>query len=152
MLELLQIISAYIIADAIAAIYHLVTDLGYNIPKQVAFFRKHHEQPWTMTFDLQPLLGGIPIIILGLFIYPWFFISLGISLCIAQIPHYYSHHRDNTPRIISFLQKYKIILSPASHDNHHYGNGLFDRDFCVLSGWNNFWLNPIAKYLQRFKR
>lgn len=151
MYELLQIFAAFVIADAIAALYHLVTDLGYNIPAQVGFFRKHHEEPWTMTFDLQPVLGGVPLIILGCFVQPWFFVSLGIFVALAQVPHYYSHHTKNIPGIVRFLQDYGIFINEEKHNRHHNSEN-FDTDFCVLSGWNNWWVSPLGKWMQRFKR
>jgi hypothetical protein len=152
MIELLQIVGAFILADAMSGIYHLVTDLGWNIPSQVSYFRKHHDHPETMTFDLQPMLGSIPCLIAAYFIWPWFFISLAIFVGFAQIPHYYIHHPENTPTIIKWLQKFRIVVTPDSHNYHHYGNGLFDTNFCIFTGWNDWWINPIGKWSQRFKR
>lgn len=151
MYEALQVLAAFIAADAIAGLYHLVTDLGWNVPCQVEFFRNHHERPWTMTFDWQPILAGLPLVAIGCFVWPWFLIPLGIFIAAAQVPHYYVHHTENVPRWIQWLQKYKIIISKVSHDTHHYGEGKFDTNFCVFTGWNDWWLSPFGKWAQRFK-
>lgn len=138
------------VADAFAAFYHLITDLGYNIASQVRDFQNHHERPLTMTFDLQPMLIGIPFIVAGYFVWPWFLIPLGIFLSVAQVPHYYAHFTWKSPWLIRKLQRWEIIIEPEAHDSHHSGN--FDKDYCVLSGWNNWWINWVAAKLQRFKR
>lgn len=147
MYELFLVIVAYILADAFSGIYHMVTDLGYNIPSQVAFFQKHHAEPWTMTFDLQPVLGGVPLIIIGLFYLHWFFIPFGLFIAFAQIPHYFIHHKENVPGIVRWLQNNKVILSPEVHESHHSGD--FDKNYCIISGWNDWWLNKLARKIHR---
>lgn len=136
------VVLAYILTDFGTALYHLLTDKGYNIKSQVGFFRKHHEKPETMTFDLQPMLAGIPIFICGFFFWPYFMFSLGIFVSFAQIPHYYAHFA--APPFVRLLQKLYIILPPARHSIHH--SGKFDRDYCVVSGWTNPIVNRIANY------
>lgn len=143
MLELLQIIAGYCLADALAGLFHLMTDHGIGLPRIVRDFQNHHERPWTMTFDLQPALIGIPIAIMGFYYAPWFLISLGLSLSIAQLPHYYTHFP--APKWVQVLQKCKIFLSPKLHADHH--TPPYGRDYCVLSGWNNFWINWIAAFV-----
>lgn len=144
---LLQILLAYIIVDFGAGLYHLFTDMGYNIPSQVGFFRKHHEQPESMTFDMQPVLGAIPLAILAYFYYPWFFGFAAFFTAFAQIPHYYIHHPAKAPRFIEWLQRTKLIVSPESHNEHHYGNGKFDKNFCVFTGWCDKPINWLASKL-----
>ena len=147
MYEVIQIIIAYVVADAISGIYHCITDRGYNTPTQVAYFMNHHDHPETMTFDLQPLLGGIPFLIIGYFILPWFLLPLGFFICITQIPHYYTHHP--APKYIRFLQKCKLILTYQSHWTHHGGE--FNSNYCVLSGWNDWWINILVKWYDKKK-
>lgn len=149
-MNLLQILAAYIVADAITALYHVATDLGYNIPYQVQVFQNHHHDPLSMTFDLEPVLAGVPLVVLGFWFAPWFLIPLGIFVSVAQIPHYYAHFPYKAPKWFKKLQDWEIVIEPAAHDSHHSGE--FDKDYCVLSGWNNFWINRLAAKLQRFKR
>lgn len=143
MCQSLQVILAYIVADFLAALYHLMTDRGWNIASQVRYFTNHHDKPWTMTFDLQPVLGGVPVALIGYFVWPWFFVSLGAFLAFAQIPHYYTHHA--APRIVQALQRSGLILRPTLHNRHHRVS--FDRDFCVLNGWTNRLVNAIAPFV-----
>lgn len=136
-----QILAAYVVADALAALFHLATDCGFNTPRIVAQFRNHHVAPHTMTFDLEPAVGGIVLLILSHLWAPWFLASLGVFISFGQVPHYFTHHP--APRFVRVLQKLRIILPPETHASHH--NGTFDRDYCVISGWNNFWINAIAR-------
>lgn len=135
-----QVVIAYVVADAIAGMYHFATDRGWNIPSQLAFFRQHHERPWTMTFDLQPVIAGIPIAAAGWWFSSAFLVALGVFLSVAQVPHYYSHFP--APSWAKLLQRTGIIISPESHNRHH--TAPHDRDYCVLSGWNNWWINWLA--------
>ncbi len=137
-------------ADAITALYHVATDLGWNIPYQVRVFQNHHANPLTMTFDLEPVLAGVPLIVLGVWFAPWFLIPLGIFISVAQVPHYYAHFPEKCPKWLKKLQDLEIVIEPASHDSHH--TEPYDKDFAVLSGWNNWWVNKLAAKLQRFKR
>lgn len=142
-----QTILAYIVADFLAALYHLVTDRGWNVASQVRYFLNHHDRPWTMTFDLQPVLAGVPIVLLGCFVWPWFLIPLGLFLALAQVPHYYTHHP--APRVVKALQRTGLILRPSPHLRHHHVS--FDRDYCVLSGWMNWLVNAIAPLVPQRK-
>lgn len=140
MSELLQIIAAYIVADAAAAIFHLATDCGLNTARVVAQFQSHHKSPGLMTFDLEPAMAGIVILLLSHVACPWFLAPLGVFISFGQMPHYFTHHP--APRIVRTLQRLRIFLPPESHASHH--NGTFDRDYCVISGWNNWWINAIV--------
>jgi hypothetical protein len=131
-----QIVVAYFIADFLTAVFHFATDQGWGTKRIVAQFLKHHHEPWTMTFDLEPLLAGLPIGLVGLFVAPWFFMPLGLFVAFAQVPHYFTHHA--APNWIRTLQRWRIILPPSAHQSHHT---TFDRDFSVISGWSNPLLN-----------
>lgn len=143
MWQALQVVLAYIVADFLAALYHLATDRGWNIASQVRDFRNHHDRPWTMTFDLQPVLAGLPVVLIGYFAWPWFFVPLGLFLAFAQVPHYFTHHP--APRLVKVCQRARVILRPALHQRHHRVS--FDRDFCVLNGWTNAIVNAIAPFV-----
>lgn len=149
MIEIIvSLVAAYIVADALSGIYHIITDYGWNIPHQVKLFKYHHENPETMTFDWQPFLAGIPICFLAFWAYPVFFITLGLCLCLSQVAHLYTHRK--APYIIKILQQTGLFISKKHHYAHH--GGQFNKNFCIFSGWNDFWLNPIAKYLEKYKR
>jgi hypothetical protein len=132
-----QLVAAYFVADLVAAVYHLATDRGWNTRRIVANFRNHHDRPETMTFDLEPMLGGLPLVALGIYCGSFFVVALGTFLSFAQVPHYFTHHP--APAWIRRLQSWGLILRPSSHHRHH--GGQFDRDFCVINGWSNPLIN-----------
>lgn len=128
---------AYALADAFTGIYHAATDKGFNIRSQVILFQQHHTSPAGMVPDFRPVILGIPLALIALLgWHPVFFLALGISISACQVPHYWAHHRRG--RIVRALQQARIIISPRAHAVHHRH---FDRNFCTISGWNNFWLN-----------
>jgi len=141
-LTLFWILLGYILADAISGIYHWLTDNGYNIPSQVALFQAHHQRPSGMDLDFKPAFGGLPIACIGFFdvSHMVFWATLGTAISLSQVTHYYSHHRG--PWLIRLLQKLKLILPPKHHSKHHRGD--YDKNFCIVSGWNNFWMNLIS--------
>lgn len=141
MLTFLQILLAYAVADAIVGLFHLVTDRGYNFKRVVNNFLNHHDHPETMTFDLEPVIGGLPILIFGVWLESVFVVALGFFLCFSQVPHYYSHFP--APKFVQFLQKIHLFTPPQKHADHH--NGLFDRNYCVTTGWSDWWINWIAR-------
>ncbi len=142
LLALEELVLAYALADAIGAVYHLLTDRGWNVRSQCVDFARHHERPETLTFDLRPMAVGIPAALAGFFVmgHPVFFLTLGISAGLSQLTHYWAH--NPAPPLVRGLQWAGIFLRPEQHDRHHYD---FDRDFSVLSGWNNGWVNLLAR-------
>lgn len=143
--NILIVLAAYVAADALGGLYHLMTDLGYNIPSQIRFFRQHHERPLTMTFDLEPAVAAAPMLIAAWFVWPVFFVSLAVFLTLSQIPHYYAHHTGRVPKLVKLMQRCGLFITERYHNAHHSGN--FNRNFCVLAGWNDWWINRLAARL-----
>lgn len=133
-----EVVTAYVLTDLGAAIYHFITDRGWNTKRIVAQFLNHHNKPETMSFDLEPMIGGLPILYVGVYFHSVLTASIGLFICFSQIPHYYTHHP--APVFIRVLQNCGIILSPEKHAIHHRE---FNRNFCVISGWTN----PLFNYL-----
>jgi sterol desaturase/sphingolipid hydroxylase (fatty acid hydroxylase superfamily) len=50
-------------------------------------------------------------------------------------------HAGRVPRGVRWLQRHRLILSPAAHAVHHrhYTGG-----YCVTSGWMNALLDPVG--------
>jgi hypothetical protein len=135
-----EFLAAYTLADLFTGVYHLITDRGWNVRSQVALFQGHHDDPAGLGLDLSPAVAGVPLMMLALIgWHPLFFVVLGMSTALGQVPHYWAHHRGN--RLVRTLQWMHLILPPRHHARHHRGE--FDRNFCVLSGWNNPWLNWV---------
>lgn len=141
-----QVLCAYTVVDALVGLYHWATDYGYNTPDMVRKFKEHHVDPLNMLeFDWQPMPPGILVMLVGLAFGSSFVAAFGSFLVLAQVPHYYTHRRSRSPiihRTMRLLQRLNLVASPESHHLHH--DGKFDRNFCVLSGWNNWWLNWLA--------
>lgn len=131
-----EIVLAYLVADLVGSLYHYATDNGWNTKRIVAQFMKHHDEPKTITFDLEPMLGGLPILAAGYYFGSTFLLSLGVFIGLIQIPHYYVHHP--APKFVKVLQAWGVFLSPESHEDHHKK---LDRSFSVLNGWTNPFVN-----------
>jgi hypothetical protein len=150
MMAALQIFVAYLLADALSGFYHLVTDCGLNIASQVALFEEHHQTNTMVGFDWQTFAAAMPIAIVGAWFHSPFAISLACFIALTQVTHYYAHRRSTSPlvhRIVRGLQIARVIVPPQAHARHHQPP--HSRDFCLLSGWNNFWLNPLIALFDR---
>ena len=134
-------IIAYILADLLTGIYHWATDRGWNIASQVRIFHQHHEPLATMVLDLRPALLGLPLLLLALYSDSTFLFVLGLSITFSQFAHYFAHGSDK--RFIRLLQRCWLILPPEHHQRHHAAE--FGKNYCTLSGWNNWWLNYFFK-------
>lgn len=140
-----QIIAAYILADLLSGLYHFATDKGFNFGNQIEMFQEHHDTNTMNGFDWQTFAGGMPIVAIGGWFHSAFFLALGVFVALTQVTHYYAHVRSGSPlvhRVVRALQGW-LIVSPHSHASHHQPP--HNRNFCLLSGWNNFWLNPIVR-------
>jgi len=137
----LQILAAYIVADALSGFYHLATDKGFNFRNQIEMFQDHHDTNTMQGFDWQNFSGGMVVAVPGAWFHSAFVVALGVFVALTQVTHYYAHVRSRSPlvhRVVKALQGW-LIVSPQSHAAHH--KPPHSRDFCLLSGWNNFWLN-----------
>lgn len=144
MIVALQIIAAYILADALSGVYHALTDKGMNIKSQIEMFQEHHVTNTMIGFDWQTFAGGMPVAILGAWFHSAFAVALGCFIALTQVTHYYAHRRSHSRlvrHLVGLLQECRIIVHPRLHQRHHGGE--FDRDYCLLSGWNNWWMNRV---------
>lgn len=140
----LEILAAYVLVDALSGIYHLATDKGFNIPSQIKMFQNHHDTNTMDNFDWQTFAAGMVICGIGGWFHSAFLLAAGFFGAMTQVTHYYAHRRSESPfvhQVVRFLQRNRIIVHPISHAKHH--KEPFARDFCLLSGWNNFWLNGL---------
>jgi len=147
---LMQLFLAYVLADLLSGLYHLATDRGYNIAAQVGLFAKHHDTNTMDGFDWQTFAAGMPLSLIGAWFHQPFAIALGIFVALTQVTHYYAHRRSSSRfihRIVRALQTTRAIVPPQSHARHHQPP--HRRDFCLLSGWNNVWLNPLVALIDR---
>lgn len=139
-----QIFAAFLVLDLLTGIYHLVTDRGWNFRQQVELFQHHHATNTMEGYDWQPLIGAIVGFGLGLHFESPFLIALGVFTVFAQVPHYFAHHPPKRGPV-KWLQDAGIIISPEHHAGHHQGE--FDQNFCIFTGWNDWWLNRLVRLL-----
>ena len=57
-ITIFEAIGAYLLADLMTGVYHLATDRGWNIGRQVEIFQQHHAQTEAMVLDLRSLFLG----------------------------------------------------------------------------------------------
>lgn len=148
MIASLQILAAYVLADLLSGLYHLATDKGFNFRNQIEMFQEHHNTNTMSGFDWQTFAGGMLIAVPGAWFHSAFAIALGVFVALTQVTHYYAHCNSRSKlvhHIVRVLQILHIIVPRESHQRHH--SEPFDRDFCLLSGWNNWWLNPLVRLL-----
>ena len=141
----LQVLAAYVLVDLLTGLYHFATDRGFNLAHQVRLFTLHHDTNSMDGFDWQPSVVGLPGMLIGLWLGSPFLIAGGALGILCQVPHYYAHRRSRSQlvhHVVSILQLTGLIISPQHHAAHH--NGTFDRNFCIFSGWNNWWLNRLV--------
>jgi ubiquitin-conjugating enzyme E2 variant len=78
------------------------------------------------------------------------FLALGFNLfSIAIVATNLFHkwaHAEKTNRLIYFLQKGRLLLTPHHHDLHH--TEPFDSNYCITNGW----LNPLLERMRFFRR
>jgi len=145
------IILAYLMVDAIGGVYHWMVDRGYGLRQQVTLFARHHDENTMTDFDWQTFAVGLPFMVVGAWFHSPFWVVAGFFGVITQCTHYYAHRRSSVPliyHVVRVLQISGVIIRPSAHQRHH-SSGRYDRDFCLLSGWNNFWLNPVLQFLDR---
>ena len=150
MLTVLQILLAYIVADALSGLYHWATDSGLNIQSQIKMFREHHDTNTMQGFDWQTFAGGMPLVAIGGWMHWPFLVALGCFVALTQVTHYYAHRKSDSRllhHIVRVLQLSGVIVPPERHAAHH--EPPHDRDFCLLSGWNNWWMNRLLALARR---
>lgn len=134
--SMLQVFAAYVLTDFLTGVYHFATDRGYNFKWIVELFQDHHRTNTMEGFDYQPMIPSLPGMLLGFYLESPFIAALGAFGMLSQIPHYYAHRAAGRAKIVvKFLQRWRIIITPAHHAGHHRGN--FNRNFCIFNGWCN---------------
>ena len=146
-----EVFAAYVVADAISGLYHMATDKGMNLRSQIEMFQDHHVTNTMQDFDWQTFAAGMVGGIIGAWFHSPFIVALAIFGALTQVTHYYAHRTSGNRvirAVVRALQELRIIVHPASHQRHH-ASRKFDRDFCLLSGWNNWWLNQVVRLFER---
>ena len=160
---LLSLIGGWALADLVSGLFHYWADelanertpwLGRNI---IVPFREHHTDPLAMlqhgvsetngdnALAALPLLGALwlwgpaaPQSVPQLLLSGAVLGFAGGVLLTNQI-HQWAHAR-HAPRVVRWLQRRSVLLSPIHHAQHHRAH---DRAYCITSGWANTLLDRI---------
>lgn len=156
------IIFAYIIADFISGIAHMIGDSNTHytsiIGPFIAVFHLHHSrliyknkhpikiyfyesgQKFWMILYLSALLimqsyGAIN------FCSALFLVAIGILSSVAELSHFWCHNKAQCNIIVQYLQKYRILLSMKHHGFHHRND---NTHYAFLNGMTDPLVNLIA--------
>ena len=164
----LAAVLGFLAADFVSGCVHWLADRYFDPgtpllgPLLVAPFREHHRDPEDITrHGFLELLGNnaLATLPMGLALVAWVrpeqglrsqllqagVCSLALALFFTNAFHRWAHSAS-PPRVIGWLQRRGLVLSPEKHALHHAG--AHDRSYCVTSGW----LNPLLDRLGFFSR
>lgn len=128
--------------------------------ERVAFdFKTHHIHPTALGHRSFPVLVAEPImthvlpVLIGLSVLHYFqmlnalamlfFLVMSLGFLLGQYAHA-NTHKEVIPRPVQWLQATHIFLSIEHHNLHH---DKFNRSFCILSGWADWIIDPLTRYL-----
>jgi len=147
-------------SDAISGTVHWVADT-YGSPTMPVFgsfvrtFREHHGDPKAITrhdwieangdvcLFSAPVHAGALFWVDDPFVLSWMTGLFMGSYSNSQI-HKWAH-MDQPPRVVSWLQRLRIVLSSSHHQQHHRGPHL--THYCITTGWTN----GVLDYLRCFR-
>jgi hypothetical protein len=162
----LTALAGYLAADFISGFTHWAGDtLGDETtpvfgPNFVRPFREHHtDQKGITHHDFIETNGNncivaVPVVLLLVFTMPKtagtiFYLSLAMGFCTWFVfctnQFHKWAHADSVPRVVSYLQRWGLILSPQHHAIHHAAP--HDKYYCITVGW----MNPVLYRLQFFR-
>lgn len=164
---LLSFFLAYVITDFLNGLIHMYMDNNTYYDSFfgpfIAAFHLHHKQPLykkqnpiKIYFFESGAKLWLPFYLL-LVIYMqnyvdlpfgiiFFLVNIGILSSVAEVSHYWCHNANNSNVVISFLQKYRILLSKNHHKHHHVSDNI---NYAFLNGMTDSLINIIAFYLYK---
>ena len=157
-------LTGYLAADLISGVVHWLADRYGTAetpifgPNFVRTFREHHVTPtaiaehdWIET-NGDNCIVSFWVLALGLLVEPaagelGALYGLGVilfsMLAIMATNQFHSWaHAARVPRLVAWLQRYHIVLSPEHHDEHHHAP--YDRRYCITTGWLNHPLDRVG--------
>jgi len=160
---------AWILADFVSGLIHWFADT-YGADDTPLFgpwlikpFRQHHLYPRDIcTHDLvltignsctiaAPFQAGVLYLLLNddeisiteaslAFVFNLF----AMAMVATNLLHKWAH-AEKTNWLISRMQRFRLLLSPAHHELHH--TRPFDSNYCITNGW----LNPLLERIRFFR-
>lgn len=156
-----QVIIGFLLADIITGSFHWFEDTYLDYCVDLPFIgdiakdnELHHYFPRSMlaysyydnvTVSLPAIIIMLIIIYLvdkSLFVkYPYLIATFSLVACVANIIHKFSHMRDCEKSWgLNLLQKSGILASGEHHKLHHK---LSTEKYCVITEFNNFYLDRL---------
>ena len=159
----LAIVTGFLLADFVSGFFHWFFDTWFSpdtpyIGKAfVRTFREHHVDPTAITrhdfveTNGSNMLAGGVLVAAGHFFAEAegafaavAFLFAGLFMSITSQVHKWAH-AERVPKLVSLLQRARLILTKAGHAGHH--TAPFDRAYCITSGW----LNATLHYTRFFR-
>jgi ubiquitin-conjugating enzyme E2 variant len=162
----LSVIGGFLLADFLSGVAHWCGDtvgdesipfLGKNF---VMPFRMHHIDPMDITrHDFIETNGNSSIVSVPAVVVLWFIMPraagplhyLCLMLAVAAFFVFCTNqfhkwaHAEAPPRVVVWLQRAGIILSPQHHAIHHAAP--HDKYYCITVGW----MNPLLTRIKFFR-
>jgi plasmanylethanolamine desaturase len=162
----ISVLGGYLLADFMSGVAHWCGDtvgdehtpiIGKNL---ITPFRMHHVDPKDITrHDFVETNGNstivsVPVVLALLWVMPaetGLLLYLCVTLAAAAFFVFCTNqfhkwaHADAPPRIVRWLQRTGIILSPQHHAIHHAAP--HDKYYCITVGW----MNPILTRIRFFR-
>lgn len=157
-------ILAYILTDFINGLIHMYMDNNINYASLVgpfiSSFHLHHSK---LKYNQRSLfkiyfyesgtkfwLSTYLVILMVMqhyFVFPFalnlFFVSIGILSSVAELSHYWCHNATKKNKLITILQRYRILLAKKHHIIHHRDD---NTHYAFLNGISDPLLNKISHY------
>ncbi len=161
---LLGFVTGALMADFISGIFHWFFDTWFTPTTPyightfVRTFRQHHIDPTAIcrhdfieTNGSNILAGGFLCVVGQFADEAWVAASLlfaGLFMSATSQIHKWAH-AESVPRIVTLMQRVRLILPKSVHVRHHVAP--FDRAYCITTGWLNATLHHIRffRFLER---
>lgn len=161
----LALLVGLLISDFISGFVHWLFDTWGNLDTPVfgrlaiRTFRHHHVDPKAITTHDFIETNGHNISLTSLYSAVGLFVLRSIDdvtlvrvfvgmtlLCATVFTAFTSQihkwaHQDRRPRVVDFLQRTRLVLSPEHHAKHHAAP--HNRNYCITVGWMNGPLRAI---------
>jgi len=156
---IVKLLATVVMADFVSGFVHWLEDayarpempLVGNIARENL---QHHARPrdfikkswWASSYDLLVLgLLAIAIAWHDHHLTPWVLLFTALVINANQIHKWAHSNRQETPRLIRFLQKHRILQSAREHAKHHSGER--NTYYCVITSF----LNPVLEKINFWK-
>jgi ubiquitin-conjugating enzyme E2 variant len=146
---IVKLLITVVMADFVSGLVHWLED-AYARPDMRLFGKvardnlEHHARPraflkkswWESSWDILSL-GLIGALLAGHYhvLTPWVITFVALVVNANQIHKWAHSNRQETPRLIRALQRYRILQTPREHARHHSGER--NTHYCAITNFVN---------------